>query len=73
MIASHKLPVSHSLPNSLAVPVPIRTLLSTSFVSSGIIIFGNGYENCPEFEINSTPLATGQSDYGMCNVTVLLT
>jgi len=45
----YKLPVSHSLPNSLAIPTPIHTLLSTSFVSSGRIMFGSGYENCPEF------------------------
>jgi len=32
--------------NSLAVPAPVRTLLS-----SGRIIFGGGYENCPEFGI----------------------
>jgi len=34
--------------NCLAVLAPIPILLST-IVSSGIIIFGSGYENCREF------------------------
>jgi hypothetical protein len=34
----------HCEPNYFVVPAPIRTLLS-----SGRIIFGSGFENCPEF------------------------
>jgi hypothetical protein len=38
--------LSWKVPNSLAVPALVRTLLS--IVSSGRIIFGSGCENCPE-------------------------
>ena len=48
--------------NSLAVPAPIRTLLST--VHSGRTMFGSGYEICPEFDVqydvNNTNMNTLQ-------------
>jgi hypothetical protein len=46
---------THVTTNSLAIPAPIRTLLSTSIVSSVRIIFGGGYENCPEFDVTIYP------------------
>jgi hypothetical protein len=36
--------------NSLAVP--LRSAHFSPLVSSGRIIFGGGYENCPEFVFN---------------------
>jgi hypothetical protein len=51
----------HCEPNYFVVPAPIRTLLS-----SGRIIFGSGFENCPEFGCELVVEETGVTRWVIC-------